>query len=651
MTRLSIRLSMVVVLTAGAGFADVPKSAADSPPSIFGAVRSGHLDGVESLLVEEGAISARREDGSTLLMEAVVHADIAMVRLLLDRGADVTAEDRNGARALTWALHDRKKVQALVDGGAKVEFRMGEDRSGFTPLLLVAGYPGGADTVRFLAERGANVNADRRGFTVLANASLRGDFATVRFLLERGARTEARGNYQALHGAATKGPPARVRFLLENGAKADVLVLGLSPVAHAAVHGNSASVRQLIEAGADANSRSQRFGITPLLWSAGMGNPEVVRALLDAGVDVDAVDRSGNNALYWALRRGDEKTARMLRKAGVKEPPGQVVTPMTLLVHEKTEVKEITARSIRRSVTTSLPLIQSSSEAFSESRSCFSCHHQSLAAMAVAQARTRGLQVSEGIAKAQLEVTRKAFESTRELLMNGLGATDDPAPAYALVGFLAEKQKPDRLTDALVQYLVVRQEPEGYWDTLGVRPPHDYSDFTYTALAVRGLEHYSPPGRRSELRTILQRAREWLTRSEPRDTEDRAFQLLGLGWSQAGQEVVAKRTRELLADQREDGGWAQLDTLGSDAYATGLALYALHVGGGVLTRHEAYRKGLRYLITTQLADGSWYVKKRAFPLQRHFDADFPHGRDQFISMAATCWATMGLLLSMDRAPD
>jgi hypothetical protein len=58
---------------------------------------------------------------------------------------------------------------------------------------------------------------------------------------------------------------------------------------------------------------------------------------------------------------------------------------------------------------------------------------------------------------------------------------------------------------------------------------------------------------------------------------------------------------------------------------------------------EAYQKGVRYLRGTQMADGSWYVKTRALPVQAYFESDFPHGRDQFISAAATNWALQALI--------
>ena len=56
----------------------------------------------------------------------------------------------------------------------------------------------------------------------------------------------------------------------------------------------------------------------------------------------------------------------------------------------------------------------------------------------------------------------------------------------------------------------------------------------------------------------------------------------------------------------------------------------------------AFKKGISYLLGAQLADGSWYVRSRAIPFQPYFEAGFPHGHDQWISAAATNWATLAL---------
>ena len=52
------------------------------------------------------------------------------------------------------------------------------------------------------------------------------------------------------------------------------------------------------------------------------------------------------------------------------------------------------------------------------------------------------------------------------------------------------------------------------------------------------------------------------------------------------------------------------------------------------------------MLKTQLADGSWYVRHRSVPLQPYFESDFPHGHDQWISAAATGWATKALAMTL-----
>jgi hypothetical protein len=123
-----------------------------------------------------------------------------------------------------------------------------------------------------------------------------------------------------------------------------------------------------------------------------------------------------------------------------------------------------------------------------------------------------------------------------------------------------------------------------------------------------------------------------------------------LGWAGATPSELRHETRELLALQRPDGGWAPLPRLESDAWATGHTLVALHQAGGISTAEPAYQRGVEFLLRTQFDDGSWWVKSRTWPFQPHFDSQFPHGKDQWISAGGTAWAAMALLLSLEPAP-
>ena len=83
----------------------------------------------------------------------------------------------------------------------------------------------------------------------------------------------------------------------------------------------------------------------------------------------------------------------------------------------------------------------------------------------------------------------------------------------------------------------------------------------------------------------------------------------------------------------------------SDAYATGTALTVLCLAGGLPTDASAYQRGIRYLLQSQQADGSWHVVTRSKPVQPYFESGFPHGKDQFISVASSGWATTALILA------
>jgi hypothetical protein len=59
---------------------------------------------------------------------------------------------------------------------------------------------------------------------------------------------------------------------------------------------------------------------------------------------------------------------------------------------------------------------------------------------------------------------------------------------------------------------------------------------------------------------------------------------------------------------------------------------------------------VRFLLTTQKEDGSWLVETRVTEtVNTYFESGFPHGKNQWISISGTSWATMALTLTVD--PD
>jgi N-acyl-D-amino-acid deacylase len=318
----------------------------------------------------------------------------------------------------------------------------------------------------------------------------------------------------------------------------------------------------------------------------------------------------------------------------------------------------------REAVKKSLPLLQKTAADWPEraGSGCWSCHHQTLPAMAMALARQQGYAVNETLIKEQASAAYAHFAAMRDLLVQGL--TDPAAEQQALkrlihapmvAGFglatLATADHPgDDVTAAVARFLAGRQHQDGRWAIYGARPPLESSEFTATALAIRALQRYLPPEHAKERNRRIARARAWLIAARPRTTEDKTFHLMGLYWAGAPKEALRKATRAVLAEQRDNGGWAQLPELPTDAYATGQVLVALHQGGGLPVTDPAYSRGSVYLVGTQHEDGSWLVPTRTAPFQPYFDSGFPHGKSQFISCAGSAWATMALALAAREKP-
>jgi Prenyltransferase and squalene oxidase repeat len=194
----------------------------------------------------------------------------------------------------------------------------------------------------------------------------------------------------------------------------------------------------------------------------------------------------------------------------------------------------------------------------------------------------------------------------------------------------------DEYTDATVHFMKSVQSADGHWETVeGRRPPMNVGDYQATALAIYTLKTYGPPAEKADTEKAIARAAAWLETARPVNTQDRAFHLLGLAWSNARPAAVVAAAHALMATQQPDGGWKQMPTLSTDAYATGQALYALSVAARTPATHPIYAKGVRYLLDTQAPDGSWLVKSRSIWVQPYFESGFPYAHDQWISAAGT----------------
>src|SRR5882724_11701188 len=570
----SIRPFIILLALAGTACA-----AEVTSRDVYDAIRQNDLARLKTMKAPGADVNLRDSRGSTPLMHAAAIGSVDAVKLLLKAGADVNARNGLDSTALIWGASDPAKVRLLVDAGANVNAR---SKIGRTPLPIAAGHPGSLEAVRLLLSKGADTKAvDFRGTSALIEAARVNDIEVLRALLDHPVDLNAGdfAGFTALMWAAGHSNLAAVKLLLAKGADVNAAhtrkipmkngVIAVSRMTALMVAPKSAPdvMEALLDAGADVNARDIR-GMTPLMLAVACDapDPRIVKLFLDRGADPAVKSKDGELALDWARKFNRPDVLRLLG--------GQAVKAQAVL-------QPVAERKLdlRGSIGRGLALLQSGSTEYFKQSGCVGCHHQSLAGVAVASARNNGFIVDEAAAAEQIRVMKSELVSAREALLQNVFISVDGIAYETLM--LSEQAYPaDELTDTIASLIASQQAPDGSWSGFPiVRPPLEDSEYVSTALAARALARYPIPARKAEFEERVAKSRQWLLRAQPERPYERSFQLLGLKWTGAGSKEIERVAAEVKRLQRPDGGWPQLPDLLSDAFATGVALYALRQAG------------------------------------------------------------------------
>ena len=370
--------SFVMVVVAGAGWADAAHAAADDPP-LVAAARAGDCAGVRDLLAAGAEVDAPAADGATALHWAV-HRDLPeLVGLLIDAGANVSVANRYGVQPIALAATNGSAavLRRLLDAGADPNAAM----PGGETALMTAARAGPPDAVRVLLAAGADPNArdDAGGQTAVMWAAARNNVPAVHVLAELGADLHVRTagpppppsrsyfrsppptSFTALLFAVRSGAIDATRALLDAGAGVnDTLSDGQSALVVAAANAHWELADYLLDRGADPNLagagwnalhqtvRTRRpnpsGGLAGPIPTGRLDSIDVVRKLIARGVDVDArmmtngmkdgqrsrLNRLGATAFFLAAKNTDVEALRVLIEAGADPliPSADGTTPL-----------------------------------------------------------------------------------------------------------------------------------------------------------------------------------------------------------------------------------------------------------------------------------------------------------------------------------
>lgn len=237
------------------------------------------------------------------------------------------------------ASKDAALMQLLIDHGANANQRGGLFGS---PLLIAVG-AGSVDCARLLLQHGADVNLTLRdGTNALTKAAFDGSYHMLSMLFDHGAQLTSPGlKSGSLLGARIsgrwywahspnwdQGHEDVMGFLLANGVQVNNWSKR-SPLWVAAHHHDSDMVRWLSEKGADVDARDHKHWATPLYMVAS-ARPEryrssnrndkhqraTVKALLEAGADVNAISSPYGTPLVAAAAEDLRHVVSLLLRQG-----------------------------------------------------------------------------------------------------------------------------------------------------------------------------------------------------------------------------------------------------------------------------------------------------------------------------------------------
>ena len=196
--------------------------------------------------------SGKTDESMTPLVHALCYGQRDNAKLLIEKGADVNAKDKDGWTPLMFALRYEQPSNAklLIEKGANVNAK---DKDGWTSLMhaLYAGQP---DNAKLLIEKGADVNAKNKdpGWTPLMFALRYEQPSNAKLLIEKGTDVNAKNKD------------------------------GWTPLMLALRYEQPSNAKLLIEKGADVNAKN-KDGWTPLMFAEKYAQTEITEALIENG--------------------------------------------------------------------------------------------------------------------------------------------------------------------------------------------------------------------------------------------------------------------------------------------------------------------------------------------------------------------------------
>ncbi|MCD4731646.1 MAG: ankyrin repeat domain-containing protein [Bacteroidales bacterium] len=255
------------------------------------------------------------------LHNAIRRGHFELVKILIDKGADIESKDSIGNTGLNLALNLKrlKIANYLLKNGAKIN---NPNVMGLSSLHFAA-ENGFNDLVTRFLDKGQDVNLKSKdGWTPLHLASgniLKNHLDTIKILLKRGAHINAIDKYGQtplfLSMSGEKQMPT-VKLLIAKEADLNIPNhKGLSLLHRAVFYNNIELIERLCSKGGNINAQDKDKS-TPMFTAIRHNRPKIVSLLLSKGASIDIQDKLGNSALHFAIKMDRTDIVREFLKKG-----------------------------------------------------------------------------------------------------------------------------------------------------------------------------------------------------------------------------------------------------------------------------------------------------------------------------------------------
>ena len=270
----------------------IPSVKTKASPIII-AAKKGNAK-IVKLLLEAGAdFTAQDKEGATAVHYAAENGNIEIMQMLIDHGADVEALDSAGSSVMHYAADTMTYTGELKKDMIALLLRQGLDinlanHDGETPAHKAIGDNCDDDFLDYLSKKRANFK--------LKNSE--GKSAEDYYVEQKEANILGRELLEALKNNKIY----EAIDLVNKGANLNYQEIGtkLCPIHLAAKRRDSHIMEILLWNGADLN-KSDKYGYTAVHIAAMQGNLEIIKMLAEDGADLNKRDILGQTALYYSV--------------------------------------------------------------------------------------------------------------------------------------------------------------------------------------------------------------------------------------------------------------------------------------------------------------------------------------------------------------